>query len=42
MPDQNVIGAIDIGSNAIRMICARLTEDHRIEELEKTASDSPR
>ncbi|GIR60915.1 MAG: hypothetical protein CM15mP66_03630 [Pseudomonadota bacterium] len=35
MPDQNVIGAIDIGSNAIRMICARLTEDYRIEELEK-------
>ena len=35
MLDQNVIGAIDIGSNAIRMICARLTEDYRIEELEK-------
>jgi exopolyphosphatase/pppGpp-phosphohydrolase len=35
MPEEKVIGAIDIGSNAIRMICVRLTEDHRIEELEK-------
>ena len=35
MSEQKVIGAIDIGSNSILMICARLTEDFRIEELEK-------
>ena len=29
-----IIGAIDIGSNAIRMICARLTPDRRIELVE--------
>ena len=29
-----IIGAIDIGSNAIRMICARLTPDRRIEFVE--------
>ena len=29
-----IITAIDIGSNAIRMICARLTPDRRIELVE--------
>ncbi|MBF0288120.1 MAG: Ppx/GppA family phosphatase [SAR324 cluster bacterium] len=29
------VGAIDIGSNAIRMICVRFTEDRRIEYLDK-------
>ena len=29
-----IIGAIDIGYNAIRMICARLTPDRRIELVE--------
>ncbi len=31
----SVVGAIDIGSNAIRMVCARLTQDYRIEIIEK-------
>jgi exopolyphosphatase/guanosine-5'-triphosphate,3'-diphosphate pyrophosphatase len=30
-----IVGAIDIGSNAIRMVCARLTDDRRIELIEK-------
>lgn len=29
-----VVGAIDIGSNAVRMSCARLTEDRRIEIID--------
>jgi exopolyphosphatase/guanosine-5'-triphosphate,3'-diphosphate pyrophosphatase len=29
-----IVGAIDIGSNAIRMICARLTPDRRVEIIE--------
>lgn len=29
-----VVGAIDVGSNAIRMSCARLTEDRRIEYID--------
>ena len=29
-----IIGAIDIGSNSIRMICARLTPDRTIELVE--------
>ena len=31
-----VVGAIDIGSNAVRMSCAGLTEDQRIEPIEST------
>ena len=31
-----VVGAIDVGSNATRMTCARITEDGRIEYLERT------
>ena len=30
-----IVGAIDVGSNAIRMVCARLTADRRIELIEK-------
>ena len=28
------VGVIDVGSNAVRMKCATLTEDHRIEDIE--------
>src|SRR5262245_42719245 len=33
-----VVGAIDVGSNAIRMSCVRLTDDGRLEVLETSRS----